>query len=129
MDLHTDGNAVPAVDDTELGDVLDALGGWHAAIDMLRDAARLIATERLTLEQTQDLTVVLAGMTDGTDALSLIGGLHARITNPDTNPCLRTLPFEQQKRIQRAGENLVRHLADPDLHQHAANASGAIHTD
>ncbi|MCX4911826.1 hypothetical protein [Streptomyces sp. NBC_00878] len=129
MNVHTDGNAVPPVDGTELGDVLEDLDGFNAGIDLIRDGIRHIATSRLAVDDTQTLIAALAGSADGTDVLTAISHLVARLTHTDTNPALRTLPFEQQKTTQRHGENLVRHLADPDLHQHAANACGAIHTD
>ena len=127
--VHTDGNAVPPVDGTGLGDVLDDLDGGHPGIDLIRDGIRLIAHDRLDLDQTQALCAWLAGSADGTDVLTAIGQLVARLTHPDTNPALRTLDFEQQKNTQKAGEALTFALSDPDIHQHAADASGAIHTD
>ncbi len=129
MDLHTDRNAIPSVDDSELGIVLDDLAGIHAGIDLIRDGLRLLAHDRLTLDQTQLLAVTLAGGTDGSDVLTAIGHLTARLLHPDTNPALRHLPLDTQKDVQRHGELLTHHLADHDLHQHASNASGAIHTD
>lgn len=129
MNLHTAANAVPPIDNTELGGLLDDLAHIHPGIDLIRDGIRLLALDRLTVEQTQLLAVTLAGGTDGTDLLTAIGHLTARILNPDSNPALRTLPLDAQKDTQRHGELLVHHLTDPDLHQHASNASGAIHTD
>ena len=133
MDLHTAGNAIPPVDGTDLGDVLYDLAGpdngFDAGIDLIADGLRLIATSRHTTDHTQTLINALAGSADGTDILTALGHLVARLTHPDTNPTLRTLGFDAQKNTQTAGEHLVRHLADPDLHQHAANACGAIHTD
>jgi hypothetical protein len=128
-EVHTDGNAVPSVDDSELGIVLDDLAGIHRGIDLIRDGIRLLAHDRLTTEQTQLLAVTLAGGSDGSDVLTAIGHLTARLLNADTNPALRTLPLDAQKNTQRHGELLVHHLGDPDLHQHASNASGSIHTD
>lgn len=127
--VHTAGNAVPSVDGTELGNLLEDLDGIHAGIDLIRDGIRLLAHDRHTLDTTQLLAATLAGSTDGTDVLTAVGLLVARLTNPETNPCLRGLGFEAQKATQQAGERLVYDLADPDLHQHAADASGAIHTD
>lgn len=129
MDVHTDANAVPPLDGTELGDLLDDLSGFDAGIDMLCDAVRLIALSRHSLDRTQTLTVALAGSPDGTDVLTLIGLAVARLTNADSNPALRGLDLTAQKATQLHGELLVHHLGDPDLHQHASNASGAIHTD
>lgn len=134
-EVHTSGNAVPPLD-PELEGLLDDLAGVHPGIDLIRDGVRLIALDRLDAntrhqptDTTQMLAVTLAGSPDGTDVLTLIGRLVARITDADTNPALRGLSFEAQKDTRLHGENLVRHLADPDLHQHASNASGAIHTD
>jgi hypothetical protein len=127
--VHTAGNAVPALDGTELGGLLDDLDGIHAGIDLIRDGIRLLALERLTREQTQLLTVTLAGSPDGTDVLGLIAAVVARLTNPDSNPALRDLPFDRQKECQQAGEELAFDLAAPELRGHASRASAAIHTD
>jgi hypothetical protein len=129
MDVHTPASAVPPLDGTELGGLLQDLEDVHAGIDLIRDGLRLLALERLTTEQTQLLIVTLAGSPDGTDVLTAIGQLVARLTNPDSNPALRHLPLDRQKNTQLHGELLVYDLADPDLHQHASNASGSIHTD
>ncbi|MBP5918758.1 hypothetical protein F3K34_44035 [Streptomyces sp. LBUM 1486] len=124
--VHTPGNSVPPLDDTELGGVMDDLEGFHPGIDLIRDGIRLIATDRLTTAQTQSLCAALAGA-KGVDVLTAVGLLVARLTDADTNPALRTLPFEQQKTAQLHGENLVHHLADDeDLHQHASEVSAAI---
>ena len=129
MDLHTAANAVPPLHGTELGNLLDDLDGIHAGIDLIRDGVRLLALERMTAEQTQLAVVTLAGSADGTDVLTLIGHLVARLTNPDSNPALRALDLNAQKDCQLHGELLVHDLGDDDLHQHASDASGAIHTD
>ena len=124
----TDGNAVPPLD-AELAGVLDDLAGIHAGMDLLRDGIRLLALDRHTLDDTQLITVSLAGSPDGIDVLTAIGLLVARLTNPDAAPCLRALTFEAQKETQRHGENLLHQLTDQHLHGHASNASGCIHTD
>jgi hypothetical protein len=128
-DVHTADNAVPSLAGTELGGLLEDLAGFHPGIDLIRDGIRLLALDRHSLDRTQTLSAVLAGSTDGTDILTAIGLLVARLTNPESNPALRGLTFEQQKNTQKAGEALVFDLADPDLHQHAADAAGHIHTD
>lgn len=124
-DVHTAGNAVPPVDGTDLGDILDDLEGFHPGIDLIRDGIRLIATDRLTTSKTQSLCAALAGATD-TDVLTAVGLLVARLTDADTNPALRTLPLEQQKTTALHGERLVFDLADDDLHQHASEAAASI---
>ena len=123
--VHTSGNAVPPLDGTELGGVIDDLEGFHPGIDLIRDGIHLIATDRLTTAQTQTLSAALAGA-NGVDVLTAIGLLVARLTDADTNPALRNLPFEQQKTVALHGERLVFDLSDDDLHQHASEASAAI---
>ncbi|MDX2658260.1 hypothetical protein PV382_18125 [Streptomyces scabiei] len=123
--VHTAGNAVPAVDGTAVGRLLDDLDGFHPGIDLIRDGIRLIATDRLTTDQTQTLVSVLAGAT-GSDVLTAIGQLVARITNPDTNPSLRHLDFDQQKTAEGWGAYTAFTLAHTDIHQHASEAAAAI---
>ncbi|MFD9004418.1 hypothetical protein ACFV0T_26255 [Streptomyces sp. NPDC059582] len=125
MARHTAANAVPPVDGTELGNLLDDLAGCHPGIDLIRDGLRLIALDQHTPDTTQTLVAYLAGSA-GADILTAIGQTVAHLTSPDTNPALRTLPDDQQKTAQHHGENLVHHLADPDLHQHASEAAAAI---
>lgn len=124
--VHTAGNAVPPVDGTDLGDLLEGLAGVHPGIDLIRDGLRLLAHDRLTVDQTQTLCAALAGSADGTDLITAVGLLVARLTDADSNPALRTLPFDRQKTTQLHGENLVHHLAHDDLHHHASEAAAAI---
>ncbi|MFF4526985.1 hypothetical protein [Streptomyces bluensis] len=126
-EVHTADNAVPPLD-SELAGLLEDLAGIHPGIDLILDGIRLLCLDRHTRDDTQLLTVTLAGSPDGTDALTLLALTVARLTNPDSNPALRTIPFDQQKDAQRAGEALVFALSDPDLHQHASNACAAIDT-
>lgn len=126
MNVHTAANAVPAIDGTELGGLLDDLAGFHPGIDLIRDGLRLIALDRLTVSQTQTVIAVLAGGSDGLNLVAAIGQLIARLADPDTNPALRTLPLDQQKTARREGANAAYALTDPDLHQTAAETSAAI---
>jgi hypothetical protein len=129
MDLHTPANAVPSVDDTELGIVLDAIRGIHPGLDLIADGYRLIALDRLSIETTQTVLVALAGSPDGEDVLAVHAHTASRLTSPDTNPALRSLGLAAQKDVQGCGAHLAFALSRPDLHQHASNASGSIHTD
>lgn len=124
--VHTGDNAVPNVDDTELGDLLADLEGVHAGIDLIRDGIRLLAHDRHDLNTTQVLLAVLAGSPDSTDLLAAIGHLVARLANPDTNPVLRTLPLDQQKEAAHQGWLTCHNLADPDLRNSASNANAAL---
>ncbi|MFM9373247.1 hypothetical protein [Streptomyces sp. Da 82-17] len=122
--LHTDANAVPSIDDTDLGDVLADLSGIHPGLDLIADGLRLIAHDRHSRGQTQTISAALAG-TDS-DAVTAIAFTLQRLADPDTNPSLRELPLDQQKLIRLAGEQTAYALTDPDLHQPAANIAAAI---
>ncbi|WP_331746845.1 hypothetical protein [Streptomyces sp. NBC_00842] len=123
--VHTAGNAVPPLDD-ELAGVLDDLAGVHPGIDLIRDGIRLLALDRHSPDKTQTLLATLAGSSDGTDILTALAHLIARLSTADTNPALRTLPLDRQKEAQRHGEQALFALTDPWLHQHASEASAAI---
>jgi len=123
--VHTEGNAVPPLDD-DLAGLLDDLAGIHPGIDQILDGIRLLAVDRHTVDTTQTLIAALAGGADGTNVLNLIGHAIARLANADTNPCLRTLPLDQQKTVQLNGECTAHVLAHPDLHQFASDTSAAI---
>ena len=125
MDLHTEANAVPPLDN-ELAGLLDDLAGVHPGIDLIRDGLRLIALDRHTVDMTQTLVAVLAGGSDGLNLVNTIGQIIARLADADTNPALRTLPLERQKAARREGQNAAYWLADPELHQTASETSAAI---
>ncbi|MFB8182594.1 hypothetical protein ACFC8N_42725 [Streptomyces sp. NPDC055966] len=123
--VHTAANAVPPLDD-ELAGRLEDLDGIHAGIDLIRDGIRLLALDRHTIDRTQTVIAGLAGGADGTNLVATIGYLIARLANSDSNPALRTLPLDQQKDVQQAGEDACRMLTDPYVHQPAAEVCGAI---
>jgi hypothetical protein len=124
--VHTADNAVPPVDGTEVGGLLEDLTGIHAGIDLIRDGIRLLALNRLTLDQTQTIIAALAGGADGTNVVNLIGQLIARLATADSNPALRGLPYEQQKLVQLHGETTAFALAHDQLTQFASDTSAAI---
>nr|WSZ21162.1 hypothetical protein OH837_48825 [Streptomyces canus] len=126
MDLHTEANAIPTIDGTDIGGLLDDLAGVHHGIDLIRDGLRHLALDRHTVDMTQTLVAVLAGGSGGLNLINTIGQLIARLADADSNPALRTLPLERQKTARREGQNTAYWLADPDLHQTASETSAAI---
>lgn len=124
--VHTDGNAVPNIDGTDLGDTLADLDGIHEGLDLIRDGIRLLAHDRLDLNTTQVLLAALAGSPDSTDLLGAIGQLVARLASADTNPALRTLPLDQQKQAAHQGWLTSHSLDDPDLRTSTATANAAL---
>jgi hypothetical protein len=126
MNTHTSGNAVPNIDGTELGGVLEDLADIHPGIDLIRDGIRLLAHDRHTLPGTQLLLATLAGSPDALDIVGAIGLLIARLTDPDTNPTLRSLPLDQQKEAARNGWLAQHALSDPDLRGPAAAANSHL---
>ncbi|MGW2844662.1 hypothetical protein [Streptomyces sp. NPDC001274] len=122
--VHTPGNAVPPLDD-EFDGLLDDLAGFHPGVDQIISGVRLLALDRHDLDTTQTLLAVVAG-SDGADLLTALAYLVGRLSAADTNPALRTLPLDRQKRAQQHGEAAVYDLTDPDLHTAASEASAAI---
>lgn len=106
---------VPPLND-DLAVLLDDLRGFHAGLDRILDGARLIATDRLTIAQTQALAACLGGSTDGPgqqiDVLALIAALLQRLLNPDENPALRNLDADLQDQALEAGREFAAHDAD-----------------
>ncbi|MFF1358776.1 hypothetical protein [Streptomyces sp. NPDC058297] len=123
--LHTAGNAVPPVDGTELGDVLDDLAGIHAGIDLHRDGIRHLALDRHDIDRTQTLIAALAGSPD-CDLITAIGLTVQRLATAESNPALRSLPLDVQKTAQLLGERIAFALADPEIHNLAAELAAVI---
>jgi len=126
MHVHTPGNSGPNITGTDLGDLLDDITGIHPGLDLIADGIRLIAHDRHTLNTTQVLIATLTGSPDATDTTGAIAHLTAWLTDPDTNPALRTLPFDQQKTATRHGQLTAHHLTDPDLRNTTAAACAAL---
>jgi hypothetical protein len=123
--VHTDGNAVPALD-ADLEGLHEDLRGIHPGIDLILDGYRLLALDRHTKDMTQTVIAAIAGGSDGTNLTNLGGQTIARLANPDTNPSLRDLPLDQQKVIQFRGETTAHVLNHPDIAQFASDTSAAI---
>jgi hypothetical protein len=123
--VHTPGNAVPALD-ADLDGLHEDLRGIHPAIDLILDGYRLLALDRHTTDMTQTLIAAIAGGSDGTNLTNLGGQTIARLANPDSNPALRDLPLNQQKRIQLHGETAAFALNHDQLAQFASDTSAAI---
>jgi hypothetical protein len=125
-DVHTEGNAIPPLDD-ELEGLLEDLADVHdAGVDQIIAGLRLIALSRHSIDCTQTLVAILAGGSSGTHLVAAIGQVIARLAGADTNPALRTLPLHQQKTAQLHGETTAFVLAHPELTQFAADTSAAI---
>jgi hypothetical protein len=127
-DVHTPGNAVPPLTDTELGGLLDDLYGFDEGIDLICDGIRNIALRRLPADRVQLLLATIAGSPDATDVVGAFGRLVERIADADNTPALRDLPLDAQKRAQRQGELTAHALTDPDLRAPASNACAALDT-
>lgn len=126
MNVHTEGNEIPALGD-ELEGLLEDLAAVHdPAADQMIAGLRLMALTRYSVDQSQTRIAWIAGGSDGTNFLTALAQVLARLADPDTNPALRELPLELQKNARRAGELAHLALADPDLHQTASETCAAI---
>ncbi|MFB7592349.1 hypothetical protein [Streptomyces sp. NPDC056169] len=99
---------VPPLDD-ELAGVLDDMVGIHPAIDLMADAMRLLALDKLSADQTQSALVTLAGA--DANVLSAIGLLVQRLTSA-SNPALDSLPAQTARDVQQLGEQFAYDLAE-----------------
>lgn len=124
--VHTEHNAVPSLNGTELGGLLDDLAGIHAGIDLIRDGIRLLALDRHNRNTTQVLLANLAGSPDALDVIGLVAHLVARLTDADTNPGIRTIPLDQQKDARHQGWLTSHNLTDPDLRDTTSRACAAL---
>lgn len=122
--VHTADGAVPPLDD-ELAGVLDDLARIHPGIDLIRDGLRLLAVDQLNLDTTQTLIATLAG-SDGVDVLTAIALTVQRLTNPDANPCLRTLQPDVQKTVRHLGEKHAHETAEFASREPVAEAAARI---
>jgi hypothetical protein len=117
------------LDGTELEGLLEDLtdgSNIHPGIRQIADGIRAIAEDQtLDIPGTQLVLAQLCGNAD-VDTVTIIGALHAWLTNPATNPALRTLPDELRKTVQHQGELADYALRDPDLRQPAATACAAL---
>ena len=123
--VHTPGNAIPALD-ADLDGLHEDLRGIHPGIDLILDGYRLLALDRHTTDMTQTLIAAIAGGSDGTNLTNLGGQTIARLASADSNPALRDLPLDQQKRIQLRGETTAFALNHDQLAQFASDTSAAI---
>ncbi|WP_333757948.1 hypothetical protein [Streptomyces sp. ISBFB 2968] len=131
MHVHTGDNAVPSVDGTDLGDVLDKLAEiGDSDMDLIVTAFRNLAHRRLSINDIQVWGVALAGDPDAQDIVGAAALLVARLFNADTSPALRTLPFEAQKRAAHQSELAASaaYLNDRELRTPTSNANAALDT-
>lgn len=122
--VHTADNAIPPLDD-ELEDLLAALRGIHPALDLMADAYRTLLLDRHTVDASQTIAAALGGW-EYRNFVALAGLAIQRLSNPDSNPCLRELPLDQQKIAQLRGEGTAFAFTSPTLAQFAADTSAAI---
>ncbi len=120
---------VTRLDTTELGELLTDLttNPSHPGIRLICHGLTLIAEDtHLTPQDTQVLLAELTASPDGTDILGAIGHLTAHLTNPDTNPTLRTHPNDPQKTCQLEGERTSHTLTHYSLRNHPSTAIAAL---
>ena len=124
--LHTEHDSVPGLDE-DLAALFEELAAVQdPGINQILAGLRYIALTRYTADQSQTRIAALAGGSDGTNVITAIGRVLARLADANSNPALRTIPLEQQKNARLAGELACMALADPDLHQTASETCAAI---
>lgn len=120
--IHTPASAVPPLDE-ELAGALEGMAGVHPGVDMICDGIRYLALDQLTADQTQTILTTIAGDADVLTALAL---LVQRLTNPASNPALRSLTSDVQKQVQHRGELYAYDTEDLTPRQHTSEAAALI---
>ncbi|MEU5322982.1 hypothetical protein AB0G67_40460 [Streptomyces sp. NPDC021056] len=124
--VHTADNAIPPLDGELAGLLEDLADVQDPGINQILSGLRYLALTRYTADQSQTRIAALAGGSDGTNVITAIGRLLARLADANSNPALRTIPLEQQKNARLAGQLACMALSDPDLAQTASETSAAI---
>lgn len=124
--VHTADDQIPPLSADLEALFADLAAVQDPGIDQILAGLRLIALDRHDLDSTQTLVATLAGGSDGTHVVALIGQIIARLATPDTNPALRGLPDYQQKLAQLHGETTAFALTNSRIHQFAADTAAAI---
>lgn len=124
--VHTADHAIPP-----LGPDLEALFEDLAAVqdpgaDQILAGLSYLLLTPYTVDETQTRIAWLAGGSDGTNLIALIGAAVARMASAASNPALRDLPPTQQKIAQANGEVTQFVLTNPTLAQFAADTAAAI---
>lgn len=123
--VHTADSAVPPLDD-ELDLALEALTGVHPGLDQIAAGLRLIATERHTTASTE-LVLSHLGANEDEDARAALRLVIGRMSSADTNPCLRTLPTDDQHLLTAIGAQYATNDLDPDLNpRHLISGACAV---
>ncbi|MFD3516237.1 hypothetical protein [Streptomyces sp. NPDC058657] len=117
---------VPPLDDDHQA-LLEELAGAHPAFDQILSGLRNLALAHLTPGQTQTVLHCLGGSTgEGTDLLGALAATVRRLTDPDTNPALRTLPAEQQDLAREYGAQYAHYDTEFAPRDLIAEANAAI---
>lgn len=126
MTMHTAANAVPPLDGELEGLLEDLAAVQDPGIDQIIAGIRYLVLARHSIDHSQTLIAAIAGGGDRTNLITALGKTIARLSDPATNPSLRTLPEDVQKNARREGVNAAYWLSDPDLHQTASETCAAI---
>jgi hypothetical protein len=109
----------------EIADLMDALTGFHPALDRLVAAFGDLLTADLTGEESMATVAVLGGLDDGSVA-TLLGLALRRIADPDTNPALSGLDDARKQTLRRLGAEYAAAITDNHLTNTASQACAAI---
>jgi hypothetical protein len=115
---------VPAVP-TQITDLVDALTGFHPALDRAVLALEDLAAADLDADRSQSVVAALGGLTDGHMA-TLLGLVLRHIANPDTNRALAGLPEDRKQTLRRLGAEYAAAISDTYPTDLASEASAAI---
>lgn len=93
--------------DAATDELLGAVEGFREGLDLMVRGAEMLMREDLTRDDTAALLAALGGAADGRDFFAVLGtALFGRLTNPDTNPCLKELGSAERENVRRIGYDI-----------------------
>lgn len=93
--------------DAATDELLGAVEGFREGLDLMARGAEMLMREDLTRDDTVALLAALGGAADGRDFFAVLGtALFGRLTNPDTNPCLKELGSAERENVRRIGYDI-----------------------
>lgn len=110
---------------SEIADLMDALTGFHPALDRAVSALAELAVADLDADQSQTAVAALGGLEEGHFA-TLLGLVVRHIASPDTNPALADLPDERKQTLRRLGAEYAAAMDDEHTKSLASEASAVI---
>ncbi|MDF2712395.1 MAG: hypothetical protein K0R62_8047 [Nonomuraea muscovyensis] len=123
--MNTTTHTTAAALTTEIADQMDALTGFHPALDRVVTALGDLLAADLDAERTQAVIAALSGCADG-NLRTLTALIVRQLGNPDANPALTGLDDTRKQTLRRLGAEHAAQVADFELDATASERAAVI---